>query len=117
VFYCSKPLMRAMLIAALAAAAAEPASADPLADANAAETRGDFTAVLALAYAKDIGVAQSEVEAYKWYDIAGALAKYADVKDDVTKRREELARAMPPPQIEEAKKLAAEWKARANRQP
>jgi uncharacterized protein len=249
VFHCSKPLMRAMLIAVLAAAAADPASADALADANAAEARGDFAAavalyrtlaekgdvgaqkrlgylyeigagverdwlkaaewygkaaeagddgaaaalgfigrnwvkvssgssqivyalvekaaktgnpraqfslglmnyrigdlsfdqttgnldeallwyrraaeqgdvdaeiVLALAYAKGIGVAQSEIEAFKWYDIAVSLAKYADVKDDVVKRREELARAMSPAQIEEATKLAAEWKARANRQP
>jgi uncharacterized protein len=84
-----------------------------------AAEQGDVDAeiVLALAYAKGIGVAQSEVEAYKWYDIAASLAKYADVKDDVVKRREELARAMPPSQIEEAKKLAAEWKTRANRQP
>jgi hypothetical protein len=35
----------------------------------------------------------------------------------VIKRRDELARAMTPSQIEEAKKLAAEWKTRANRQP
>jgi TPR repeat protein len=84
-----------------------------------AAEQGDVDAeiVLALAYAKGIGVAPSEVEAYKWYDVAASLAKYADVKDDVTKRRDELARAMPPPQIEEAKKLAAEWKARGNRQP
>jgi uncharacterized protein len=248
VFHCSKPLMRAMLIAVLAAAAADPASADPLADANAAEARGDFAAavplyralaekgnvgaqkrlgylyeigagverdwlkaaewcgkaaeagddgaaaalgfigrnwakvnsggnqivyalvekaakmgnsraqfslglmnyrigdlsfdqttgnldeallwyrraaeqgdvdaeiVLALAYAKGIGVGQSEIEAYKWYEIALSLAKYADVRDDVVKRREELARAMSAAQIDEAKKLAAEWKAGANRQ-
>jgi TPR repeat protein len=248
VFHRSKPLMRAMLIAVLAAAAANPASADPLADANAAEARGDFAAavplyralaekgnvgaqkrlgylyeigagverdwlvaaewygkaaeagddgaaaalgfigrnwvkvnsggnqivyalvekaakmgnpraqfslglmnyrigdlsfdqttgnldeallwyrraaeqgdvdaeiVLALAYAKGIGVGQSEIEAYKWYEIALSLAKYADVRDDVVKRREELARAMSAAQIDEAKKLAAEWKAGANRQ-
>jgi hypothetical protein len=48
VFCCSKPLMRAMLVAVLAAAAAEPASADPLADANAAEARGDFTSAVPL---------------------------------------------------------------------
>ncbi len=75
----------------------------------------DSEIVLALAYAKGIGVAQSEVEAYKWYDLAASLAKYSDVKDDVIKRRDELARAMTPVQIDEAKKLSAEWKTRANR--
>lgn len=75
----------------------------------------DSEVALALAYAKGIGVEKSEVEAYKWYDIAASLAKYADVKDDVAKRRNELARAMSPSQIEEAKKLIADWKARPNR--
>ena len=75
----------------------------------------DSEIVLALAYAKGIGVARSEVEAYKWYDLAASLAKYADVKDDVIKRRDELARAMSPAQIDEAKKLSADWKARPNR--
>ena len=64
---------------------------------------------------RGIGVQQSDVEAYKWYDIAASLAKYADVKDDVIKRRDELARAMSPAQIDEAKKLSADWKARPNR--
>ena len=75
----------------------------------------DSEIVLALAYAKGIGVQQSDVEAYKWYDIAASLAKYADVKDDVIKRRDELSRAMSPPQVEEAKKLSADWKAGPNR--
>ena len=75
----------------------------------------DSEIVLALAYTKGIGVARSEVEAYKWYDLAASLAKYADVKDDVIKRRDELARAMSPAQIDEAKKLSADWKARPNR--
>ena len=75
----------------------------------------DSEIVLALAYAKGIGVAQSEIEAYKWYDLAASLAKYADVKDDVIKRRDELARAMSLAQIDEAKKLSADWKARPNR--
>ena len=48
-------------------------------------------------------------------DLAASLAKYADVKDDVIKRRDELARAMSPAQIDEAKKLSADWKARPNR--
>ena len=64
--------------------------------------------MLALAYAKGIGVARSEVEAYKWYDLAASLAKYSDVKDDVIKRRDELARGMSASQIDEAKKLSAE---------
>jgi uncharacterized protein len=75
----------------------------------------DSEIVLGLAYAKGIGVEQNEVEAFKWYDIAAALAKYVDVKNDVIKRRDELARAMTPAQIEEAKTLSAEWKARSSR--
>src|SRR5262249_35946083 len=75
----------------------------------------DSEIVLALAYAKGIGVQQSDVEAYKWYDIAASLAKYADVKDDVVKRRDELGRVMSPPQLEEAKKLVVDWKARPGR--
>jgi uncharacterized protein len=70
----------------------------------------DSAVVLALAYAKGIGVEKNEVEAYKWYDIAATLAKYADVKDDVVKRRNEIARAMSSSQVDEAKKLAADWK-------
>ena len=58
---------------------------------------------------------QSDVEAYKWYDIAASLAKYADVKDDVIKRRDELAHAMSLSQLEEAKKLSVDWKARPSR--
>jgi TPR repeat protein len=75
----------------------------------------DSEIVLALAYAKGIGVQQDDVEAYKWYDIAASLAKYADVKDDVTKRRDELGRAMSPAQIAEARKLAVDWKTRPSR--
>jgi uncharacterized protein len=75
----------------------------------------DSEVVLALAYAKGIGVQQSDVEAFKWYDIAASLAKYADVKDDVIKRRDELARVMSPSQLEEAKTLSVDWKTRPNR--
>ena len=75
----------------------------------------DSEIVLALAYAKGIGVQQNDVEAYKWYDIAASLAKYADVRDDVIRRRDELAHAMSLPQLEEAKKLSVDWRARPSR--
>jgi hypothetical protein len=71
----------------------------------------DSQVVLGLAYAKGIGVPQNYVEAHKWY---ASLAKYADVRVDVIKRRDELALLMPPSQIAEAQKLAADWKAKAN---
>ena len=71
--------------------------------------------MLALAYAKGIGVQKDDVEAYKWYDVAASLAKYADVKDDVTKRRDELGRVMSPAQVAEARKLAVDWKTRPSR--
>ena len=43
------------------------------------------------------------------------IAKYVDVKDDVIKRRDEIAHAMLLSQLEEAKKLSVDWKARPSR--
>lgn len=79
-----------------------------------AAEQGDVNSeiVLALAYAEGIGVPQNDVEAYKWYDIAASLANYLDVKNDVIKRRDELARIMSPSQIAEARRLSVDWKAR-----
>ena len=70
---------------------------------------------MALAYAKGIGVQQSDVEAYKWYDIAASLAKYVDVRDDVISRRDELGRLMSSSQIAEARRLSVDWKGRPRR--
>ena len=75
----------------------------------------DSEIAMALAYAKGIGVQQSDVEAYKWYDIAASLAKYVDVRDDVISRRDELGRLMSSSQIAEARRLSVDWKARPRR--
>jgi TPR repeat protein len=75
----------------------------------------DSDIAMALAYAKGIGVQQSDVEAYKWYDIAASLAKYVDVRDDVISRRDELGRLMSSSQIAEARSLSVDLKARPRR--
>ena len=82
-----------------------------------AAEQGDVNSeiAMALAYAKGIGVQQSDVEAYKWYDIAASLAKYVDVRDDVISRRDELGRLMSSSQIAEARRLSVDWKARPRR--
>jgi TPR repeat protein len=91
---CSKPLVRALLIVVLAAAASRPALADPLADANAAEARGDFAAAVLLyrslaekgnvgaqkrlgyLYEIGAGVERDWLKAAEWY------SKAADAGDD-----------------------------------
>jgi TPR repeat protein len=82
-----------------------------------AAEQGDVNSeiAMALAYAKGIGVQQSDVEAYKWYDIAASLAKYVDVRDDVIGRRDELGRLMSSSQIAEARRLSVDWEGRPRR--
>jgi len=44
---------------------------------------------LGLAYADGIGVLQDYVEAHKWYNLAASRAKYANMRTDLVKRRDE----------------------------
>ena len=56
------------------------------------------------------GVPQDLVEAYKWLDLASAYASGASVTQN-SSARDSLARVMPPPQIDEARKRARDWQA------
>jgi TPR repeat protein len=77
-----------------------------------AADRGDVDAEVAmgLACADGIGVPQDYVEAHKWYNVAAPRSKYADIRKDIMKLRDELALKMTPVQIAEAQRLAREWK-------
>lgn len=70
----------------------------------------DSLITLATAYAEGIGVAQDYVEAHKLLNVAAPRVKYADIRNDIIKRRDELATRMTAAQIAEAQKLAREWK-------
>ncbi|WP_027569509.1 tetratricopeptide repeat protein [Bradyrhizobium sp. URHA0013] len=74
--------------------------------------QGDFDSLvtLATAYAEGIGVAQDYVEAHKLLNVAAPRVKYADMRNDIIKRRDELATRMTATQIAEAQKLARDWK-------
>ena len=71
----------------------------------------DLQVVLGLAYAEGLGLPQDFVEAHKWYNLAASRVKYADMRADLMKRRDDLAAKMTAAQIAEAQKLAREWKA------
>jgi uncharacterized protein len=70
----------------------------------------DSQVSLGLAYGDGIGVPQDYVEAHKWYNLAASRVRYADMRADFIKRRDDLAIKMTPTQIAEAQKLAREWK-------
>jgi hypothetical protein len=53
---------------------------------------------------------QGYVAAHKWFNVAAVRAKYAETRNDVMKRRDDLARKMTPRRIAEAQKLVLEWK-------
>lgn len=71
----------------------------------------DSQVALGLAYAEGLGLPQDFVEAHKWYNLAASHAKYADMRSDLIKRRDDLAAKMTIAQIADAQKLAREWKA------
>lgn len=71
----------------------------------------DSQVALGLAYAEGLGLPQDFVEAHKWYNLAASRVKYADMRADFQKRRDDLAAKMTAAQIAEAQKLARHWKA------
>lgn len=77
-----------------------------------AADQGDFDSLvtMATAYSEGIGVPQDYVEAHKLLNVAAPKVKYADMRNDIMKRRDELAAKMTPSQIAEAQRLAREWK-------
>jgi TPR repeat protein len=70
----------------------------------------DSEVALGVAYEGGIGVPQNYVEAHKWYNLAGATTTLASLRADIGKRRDALARKMTSSQIDEAQRLAREWR-------
>ena len=110
-------------VAAMVLSFANPAVAGPLEDANAALKRRDYaTAVrlnrplaeqgdanaqynLGTFYDNGLGVPLDKVRAYMWFSLSAAQGR-----DGAAAFRDLIARRMTPAQIEEAQKLAREWK-------
>jgi uncharacterized protein len=63
---------------------------------------------LGLIYERGSGVPQDYVQAYKWYSIAAS--QFAAQNQKTANNRDNLAARMTQAQIEEALRLAAEWK-------
>jgi TPR repeat protein len=82
-----------------------------------AAEQGDIGAqvALGLAYAQGIGVAQDYIEADKWFNTAASRAKGEDELADIASRHNKLAHVMTSSQIDEAQKLAREWRAKPER--
>jgi TPR repeat protein len=110
-------------VAGMVLSFANPAVAGPLEDANAALKRRDYaTAVLlnrplaeqgdanaqynlGTFYDNGLGVPLDKVRAYMWFSLSAAQGR-----DGAAAFRDLIARRMTPAQIEEAQKLAREWK-------
>jgi len=67
---------------------------------------------LGVMYANGQGVPQDFVQAYKWYTLAAAGSKSLGAEDGepAVRNRDDVASKMTPAQIEEAQKLARDWK-------
>jgi TPR repeat protein len=78
------------------------------ADQGAPEAQANLGAL----YHSGQGVPQDPVAAYKWYDLAVSRFTAADAKnrDEIIKRRDEMASHMTPEEIAEAQKNVREWK-------
>jgi TPR repeat protein len=62
---------------------------------------------LGIMYANGWGVPKSDIEAYKWYNLAAAQGQ-----SEATTRRDRIAARMTPAQLAEGQRLAAEWRPR-----
>lgn len=75
--------------------------------ANQGQVSAQYT--LALMYDHGYGVEQDRVQAYKWLELA-LRASLGASRDEMSLRRDGVARTMTPEQISEAQRLADEWK-------
>jgi uncharacterized protein len=82
-----------------------------------AAAQGDVDSqwALALAYESGTGLPQDYVEAHKWFNLAAAATKYEDFREDFRKQRDDLAHKMTASQVQEAQRLAREWKPKPER--
>ena len=73
--------------------------------------KGDAAAQydLGVMYHEGRGVPQDYVQAHKWYNLAGAGATIAQLRDSAIKNRDIVAAKMQQNQIAEAQRLASEW--------
>jgi TonB family protein len=78
--------------------------------------KGDAAAQydLGAMYHEGRGVPQDYVQAHKWYNLAGAGAAIAQLRDSAIKNRNEVAAKMQQNQIAEAQRLASEWRPRGS---
>ena len=118
-----RTLTHAIAAVLLVLSFAEPAAAGPLEDADAALKRRDYATALrfirplaeqgdasaqynlGVLYDNGLGVPQDKVRAYMWFTLSAAQGR-----DGAAAFRDLIARRMTPAQIEEAQKLAREWK-------
>ncbi len=77
--------------------------------------------LVGLKYAKGEGVRQDDVQAYMWFELAAAAfpqgsndSQQRSNHDQAVKHREIAASKMTQAQIEEAQRLAREWKPKIN---
>jgi hypothetical protein len=61
------------------------------------------------------GLPQDYVEAHKWFNLAASATKYEDFREDFRKLRDDLAHKMTASQVEDAQRLAREWKPKPER--
>ena len=68
--------------------------------------------ILGVMYEEGHGVKPDNVQAHKWFDLAAAHSRSSGTEDHdlAIKRRDLVAAKMTPAQIEEAQRLAREWK-------
>ncbi|MGD9536786.1 MAG: tetratricopeptide repeat protein [Alphaproteobacteria bacterium] len=67
---------------------------------------------LGVMYLNGWGTPRDLVQAHKWFDLAAASYPPGGDRDEVTRQRDELAKAeMTPAEVEEAQRLAREWTA------
>lgn len=77
---------------------------------------GDADAQFDLAVLYHVGedLPQDYVQAYKWYSVAAPRfqANEQSMRERALKNRDRIASLMTPAQLNEAKRLASEWKSR-----
>ena len=65
---------------------------------------------LGLMYCKGEGVAQDYVLAHMWLNLAASRLPPGEERDKAVRNRDEVARKMTRAQIDEARRLARQWK-------
>jgi TPR repeat protein len=72
---------------------------------------------LGISYANGRGVPQDNIEAHKWFNLAATRLPSSDTQKKARINRDTLEKKMTPTQVEEAQKLAREWKPKPHKSP